>query len=61
MVGGESVWNMGEQSQGTTVHHGAKAEGCKTHCFNMYGVAKHAEDTPGWSRQGTTPANDVAA
>ena len=26
----------------------------------MCGVAQHDEDTPGWGRQGTTPANDVA-
>ena len=31
------------------------------HCFNMCCVGQHAEDTPRWNRQGTTPADDIAA
>ena len=51
--GGESIWNISEQVQGTTGHNGAKAEGCHRHCVDMCSVAQHAEDTPGQSRQGT--------
>ena len=44
---------VSEQIQGTTGHHGAKAEGCQRHFSYIYGIAQHAEDTPGRSRQGT--------
>ena len=40
--GGESIWNISDQIQGGTVHHGAKAKKCQRHCFNMCGVAQHA-------------------
>ena len=33
--GGERVWSISEQIQGTTGHHGAKAEGCQRHCFTV--------------------------
>ena len=32
---------------GLTGHDGANVKGCQRHCFNMCGVAKHAEETPG--------------
>ena len=28
-----AFWNISEQIQGTTKHHGAKTEGCQRHCF----------------------------
>ena len=57
---GECVWNISEQIHGTTGHNEAKAENCQRHCFDMCGVAQHAEDTPEWSRWGT-PSDDIAA
>ena len=33
------------------------SKGRRRHCFHVYGVAQHTEDTPGQSRQGI-PAND---
>ena len=48
---------ISEQVQGTTGHHGAKAKGCQRHYFYMCGVAQHAGDTPGWSRQGPSSSN----
>ena len=57
----EYVWNISEQIQGTTGHHGAKTKGCQRHGFYMCGVVQHAEETSGWGRQATNPANDVAA
>ena len=33
--------------------HGAKSKGFQRHCFYMFGVAQHAEDTPGQGRQDT--------
>ena len=53
--GRECVLNICEQMQGSTGYHGAKTKG-----LYMCGVAPHAEDIPGRSRQGTTPGNDVA-
>ena len=38
--GGECVWNIIEQIQVTTGHHGAKFKGCQRHCFYMCGVAQ---------------------
>ena len=49
--GGERVWNISEQLQGTTGHHGAKTKG-----FYMFDVAQHTEDTPGRSREATNPS-----
>ena len=49
-------WNISEPIQGVTVHHVAKAIGCQRHCFYMCGVAQHAEDKPGRSRQDTNPS-----
>ena len=43
-------WNISEPIQGTIGHNGVKTEGCQRHCFDMCGVAEHAEDTPGQSR-----------
>ena len=43
-------WYLSELIQGTTGHHGAKTKGCQRHCVYVYGVANHAEDTPGWGR-----------
>ena len=51
--GGESIWMISEQIQGTSGHHGAKAKGCQKHCFHMCGTAQHADYTPGWTRQST--------
>ena len=42
--GQECIWNIGEQIQRVTGHHGEKAKVC--HCFYMCGVAQHAEDRP---------------
>ena len=36
------------------MHLGAKAKECHRHCFNMCGVAQHADDTSG-------PTNNVIA
>ena len=44
-------WNFNEQVKGTTGHHGAKAKS-----YQRGGIAQHAEDTPGWDRQGTNPS-----
>ena len=30
-AGGECIWNISEQIQGITGHHGAKADGCQRH------------------------------
>ena len=54
--GGECVWNISEQIQSTTGHHGAMTKGCQGHCFYMCGVAQHAEDTAVPGRQGTNPS-----
>ena len=59
--GGEHIWDISEQIQGTIGHHGTKPKGCQIHCFYICGVEQCTKDTPGQSRQGTTPANDVAA
>ena len=47
-------WNthISEALKGTTGHNGGKAEGCQRHSVYMCGVTQHAEDTPGWGRQG---------
>ena len=37
-----------------------KTQGCQRHCFNMCGVAQHAGDTSGQSRQGTQPRGHTA-
>ena len=38
--GGECIWNIIEEIQGTTGHHGSKAKGCQRHCLCMCGVAQ---------------------
>ena len=53
---GEYIWNISEQIQGATGHNVTKAVGCQSQCFDMCGVAQHAEDTPGQNRQGTHPS-----
>ena len=53
--GGKHIQDLSEHVPGTTWHHEAKAKGCERHCVYMCGVTEHAEDTPGWSRQGTNP------
>ena len=54
--GGESFFNISEQSQDTTGQYKTNDKGCQRSYFNMCGVAKHAEATPGWSRQGIHPS-----
>ena len=44
-----------------TGHKGVKAKGCQRHCFDMYSVAQHFEDTLGRLDRVTTPADDIAA
>ena len=39
--GGEYVWNISEQIQDTTGHHGAKTKSCHRQGFYMCGVAQH--------------------
>ena len=50
--GGVCIWNI----QGTTAHKGVKTKGCQGHRFYMCGLAQHAEDTSGQSRQGLNPS-----
>ena len=59
--GGKYAWDISEQIQGTTTPNGAKVEGCQRHLFDMCCVAQHAEDKPKQTRQGTHPADDIAA
>ena len=47
----EFVWIAGNHIQGLIGHSGAKALGCERHCFDMCGIAKHADDIPGQSRK----------
>ena len=49
--GGECV--ICEQNQGTTGYHGAKAEGCQRHGFDMCCVVQYNENTAGRSRLDT--------
>ena len=51
--GQKRFWNNIEPVQSTTGDHGAKSKGFQRHCFYMFGVAQHAEDTPVQGRQDT--------
>ena len=62
--GGECIWNISEQIQGTTEHYGTKAKGCfcQRHIDKCGVVAQHAEKThEGRADRIPSPANDVAA
>ena len=55
---GQRVWNISEQIQGTTGHHGAKAKGCERLCGC---VVLHSMLKTHQGRADRAPENDVAA